>query len=152
MWSSQLLALLGKREKKKERRHRGSGQASCTFLFAVPKPPFPGAAGWVCGRRRAAAWWAQLSGSWLWDGRVLSAPAPCGGGGQLDRAPLCPVSHHPVAKGRAGPGFLTAQPPLRVSQRIDAKGDVGICPSTPSPRKGDCGQGSFSNKQPLLAL
>lgn len=46
----------------------------------------------------------------------------------LDRRPLCPVSQHPVAKGRVEPVFPTAEPPLRVRQHSDSEGDAGVCP------------------------
>lgn len=83
MWSSQLLALLEKREKKREGRNRGAGQSCCTFMFAVPSLRFLGPQAVCVGgaEQRLGGHSAPAAGSG--DGRLLALPSPCSGGGWL---------------------------------------------------------------------
>ena len=82
MWSSQLPALLEKREKKKEGRNRGSGQASRAFLFAVRNLRFLGLqAGCVGGTEQRLGRHSVLAAG-SGDGRLLASPSLCSGGGR----------------------------------------------------------------------
>lgn len=98
MWSSQLLALLEKRERKKEGRNRGAGQPSWTFMLAVSNLHFLGLQA-VCGRR---AWWLGRPGAPAarsGDGCLLAVPSLCSGGGRCGQTSSLSGSSASCGKG-----------------------------------------------------
>lgn len=84
------------------------------------------------------------------DGVCWQHPACAGVAAGLDRPALCLVSQHPAAKGSVEPVFPMAQPPRR-GRAVILSVMLASVPSLPLPHGGGGGQGSFSNRQPLLA-
>lgn len=104
MWSSQLPALLEKREKKKEGRNRGAGQSCRTFMFAVPNLRFLGPQALCVGGAEPRLSGAQHSCSQLWGRLSVGTAVPLQQWWLArGRAPLCPVSQWPAARARLGP-------------------------------------------------
>lgn len=80
MWSSQLLALLEKREKKREGRNRGLASPAVHLCLRSPASASWGHRLCVGGaEQRLGGHGAPAAGSG--DGRLLALPSPCSGGG-----------------------------------------------------------------------
>lgn len=155
MWSSPLRALPERSRRKKGGRNGGLvSPPGHSHLRSQTSSVSWGCRLCVGGARRGPGWPGAPAAS-SGDRRLLAAPCCAVVTAGLDRPPLCPVSQHPVAKGRVEPVFPMARPLLRVGcaviPRVTLAGALRPHPC-PIPRERGCGQGSFSNKQPLPAL
>lgn len=154
MWSSPLPALPEESERKKEGRNGGLVSPPAHLHLRSQTSVSWGCRLCVGGAQRWLGWPSAPAAS-SGDRRLLAALCYAVVAAGLDRPPLCPVSQHPVAKGRVEPVFPMAQPLLSVGCAVILSVTLALAchpHPCPIPHKGDCGQGSFSNKQPLLAL
>lgn len=110
------------RERKKEGRKRGRSALLCIYVCG-PKPPFPGAAGCV-GGRRVVAWLARSCRPPPGPGCRLAAPSPrSGGSGPGQTSSLSPLS---ASCGEGQSGACVSDGPAAAQSNPECAAILGV--------------------------